>query len=92
MSDGLVAGFPLGVQPTLAFPTRSRVVYTGLLPHSPLAHADEGLARVADVGRLPRLSPAPALSAAVLVVTALAAIHVVPGICGMLHSGILLAI
>jgi two-component system sensor kinase FixL len=79
VSDGLVAGFPLGVQPTLASDAIVAVVYTGVAAAlRRFAHADEGLARVADVGRLLLVTGAGTLSAAVLVVTALAAIHVVP--------------
>jgi two-component system sensor kinase FixL len=79
VSDGLIAGFPLGIQPTLASDAIVAMVYTGVAATlRRFAHADQGLARVADVGWLLLITGVGTVIAAVLVVTALAAMHGVP--------------
>jgi two-component system sensor kinase FixL len=79
VSDGLIAGFPLGIEPTLASEAIVAVAYTGVAAAlRRFAHADQGLARMADVGWLLLITGVGTITTAVLVVAAIAGMHGVP--------------
>ena len=79
ISDGLVGGFPLGIQSTIVSELIVAAGYTGVAAAlRRLSHADQGFPRVADVVWLLLIVGAGTFGAACLVVTALRMMHELP--------------
>ena len=79
ISDGLVAGFPLGIQATLASNVIVAAVYSGVaVLLCRFAHAAQGFPRVADVMWLLLIVSAGAFATACLVVLTATAMHALP--------------
>jgi two-component system sensor kinase FixL len=79
ISDGLVGGFPLGIQSTIVSELIVAAGYTGVAAAlRRLSHADQGFPRVADVVWLLLIVGAGTFGVACLVVTALRMMHELP--------------
>jgi signal transduction histidine kinase len=86
ISDGLVGGFPSGIQSTLASEAIVAIGYTGVAAAlQRFAHADQGFPRVVDVVWLLLIVGAGTFAAACLVVTVLMMMHDLPPAL-MVHS------
>lgn len=76
ISDGLVGGFPLGIQSTIVSELIVAAGYTGVAAVlRRLTHADQGFPRVADVAWLLLVVGAGTIGVACLVVTVLTMMH-----------------
>ncbi|MBV8096390.1 MAG: MASE1 domain-containing protein [Acetobacteraceae bacterium] len=79
ISDGVVEGYPLGIQPTLASEMIVAIGYTGVAAAlRRWAHADQGFPRLADVAGLLVIAAAGVLITACLAVAAISTMHGMP--------------